>query len=404
LSYRDAWRGFSKDAKLFLLITLLTSLSTGGFSVLFGIAVLRLGQTESFLGSILAVGIFASGVLALPAGLLVDWRGLKSVLLAALGLTGLGLLGQALWPLGSPAFGFAFLFGAGQAMFGVVSMPLLAENSTAADRAALFSLNFTLTMLGQVLGSLSAGKLPTLLPLQTSLVILSLLQSLAFLLAVGVRQRTTPTKVRQNIWSECLAALRHSSLARDVSIYNGLIGLGAGLVIPFFNIFLTERLRSSTEVVGVVMSMAQVVMAVAGLFAPLMMKRLGKARAVVFSQLLSIPFLLLIAVPQALWLVVASFLLRSALMNMNNPLSASLIMEITPANQRATISSFINMSQNLMRGCSAALGGWLMQKAGYSLPYFLTAGLYLLAAVHYWRAFLPREREFSQQAGRTLPR
>ena len=403
MSYLAAWRGFSKNAKLFLLITLLTSLSTGGFNVLFGITVLRLGQTESFLGSVLAVGIFTSGALALPSGLLADWRGNKVVLLAALGLTGLGLLGQALWPLGSPAFGFSFLFGAGQAMLGVVSMPFLAENSSAADRAVLFSLNFTLTMLGQVLGSLSAGKLPDLLPLQASLAILSLLQGIALVLVAGVREQTARKNVEPIVLRKNFAALRHSTLARDVSIYNGLIGLGAGLVIPFFNIFLTERLQSPTAFVGVVMSMSQVAMAVAGLFAPLMMKRFGKAQSVVLSQLLSIPFLLMIALPQSLWLVVVSFLLRNALMNMNNPLSASLIMEITPVRQRATISSFMSMSQNLLRGLSAAVGGWLMQKAGYSLPYFFTAGLYLLASVHYWRAFLPREREFARRAGRSLP-
>ncbi|WP_407308642.1 MFS transporter [Desulfosporosinus sp. SB140] len=184
-----------------------------------------------------------------------------------------------------------------------------------------------------------------------------------------------------------------SVLIKEVFCYNSLIGFGAGLVIPFFNVFLTQRLKAPTSIVGIVMSSSQIGMALTGLLAPFLIAKLGKVNAVVVSQLASIPFLLMIALPQSLGIVILSFLLRSALMNMSSPISSGFTMEITPSEQRATVSSLIGMAQNLSRAVSAALGGWLMQVTNYSVPYFLTSVLYLLASLYYWKVFNPREKE-----------
>jgi len=187
--------------------------------------------------------------------------------------------------------------------------------------------------------------------------------------------------------------LLKSVLVKDVFIYNTLIGFGAGLVIPFFNIFLTQRLKAPTYMVGIVLSTSQVGMAIAGLLAPFLIFKLGKVKSVVVSQLVSIPFLLMIALPQSLGIVILSFLLRSAFMNMSNPISSCFTMEITPIEQRASVASLVGMAQNMSRAASAILGGWLMEKTNYSVPYFITAILYLLASIFYWKVFTPREQE-----------
>lgn len=383
-------------------MSFLTALSTGAFNVLFGIFVLKSGRSESFLGEILAFGLLATGFFSLPVGILADLWGNKRTLLLALGLTGAGLFGQAAWPLGNLTLGFSLLFGLGQAMLGVVTLPILMENSMAESRAQLFSLNFSMTMAAQVLGSLIAGKAPELFSSRETLITFALLQCLALGIALTLSdvKRAKDSKTNPYLMmklQEYGHVLYRSSLVKDVFIYNAMIGFGAGLVIPFFNIFLTQRLQAPTFIVGVVMSISQVGMAVAGLLAPFLILKLGKVKSVVVSQLFSIPFLLMIALPQSLWLVILSFLLRSALMNMNNPISSSFIMEITPSEHRATLASLMGMAQNLSRAASATLGGWLMEKTNYSVPYFVTTLLYLGASLYYWRAFAPREKEFQEE-------
>ncbi|HBP65553.1 MAG TPA: hypothetical protein DD730_15145 [Desulfosporosinus sp.] len=99
MPYREFFQNCSPNAKVFLLMSFITTLSTGAFTMLFGIVVLQLGRSESFLGQILAIGLLATGVLSLPVGILADLWGKKRTLLLALGLTGTGLLPLVLqWP------------------------------------------------------------------------------------------------------------------------------------------------------------------------------------------------------------------------------------------------------------------------------------------------------------------
>ena len=396
MSYKEFFKNISPNAKVFLLMSFITALSTGAFSMLFGIVVLQLGRSESFLGQILAIGLLATGVLSLPVGILTDLWGKKQTLLLALGLTGTGLLGQAALPLGNLTLGFSILFGIGQAMLGVATLPILMEISIPENRAQLFSLNFSISMAALVLGSLIAGKAPDFISPRWALICFASLQIVAFGISLRLSEKKViprspiRTSVKLQKYSKLLL---RSKLIKDVFIYNTLIGFGAGLVIPFFNIFLTHRLKAPTYMVGIVLSTSQVGMAIAGLLAPYLVLKLGKVKSVVASQLVSIPFLLMIALPQSLGIVIVSFLLRSAFMNMSNPISSCFTMEITPTEQRASVASLVGMAQNLSRAASAILGGWLMEMTNYSVPYFITALLYLFASIFYWKVFTPREKE-----------
>lgn len=398
MTFNHLFRIDSRNAQRFLGASFFTTLGIGAFSVLFGVMVIQSGHSEQFLGSILAIGLLGTGIFSLPAGLLADLWGRKKVLLLALALTGIGLAGQALSPLGSMTAGFSFLFGSGQGMLGTVTMPILAENSPAGKQASLFSLNYSLTMGAQVIGSLIAGKFPDWLTSHGSLISFSLLPFIALLLAFSLVEQKEGGHSKAMHPKEFLNALRHSIIAKKVFAYNFLIGLGAGLVIPFFNIFLSEKLNASLSMVGTVMSISQIGMALSGLLAPYLMLSLGKVRSVVFSQLLSIPLLLMIALPQSMKMVILSYILRNILMNMNNPISGSFIMEITPTPLRATVSSLMGLAQNLSRALSVSIGGWLMGKMGYSMPYFVTAFLYLVASVFYWHAFSKHEKELVEKS------
>lgn len=412
MRWRPKYR-LSRNARFFLVTSAITSLGTGAFNVLYGITLINSGHSESFLGYILSIGLLANGVFSLPAGILADVWGRKKVLILALVSTGVGLGGQALFPVSQATALFSLIFGMGQGMLAAVTMPLLAENCLKEAQTHLFSLNFSLTTASQVLGSLLAGQLPGHFSAQGSLVIFSALQGVAVVFVMFMKDEETLLSSEDAIvyptTDKCKSApkidlgeywtvIKSSRVVRNVFVYNFQIGLGAGLVIPFFNIFLTQKLHTSLTLVGTVMSISQIGIALAGLLAPLLMRILGKVRSVVFFQMLSIPLLLMIALPQSLSVVILSFLLRNVLMNMNNPISGSFTMEITPKKLRSTVSSLMSMAQNLSRALSASIGGWLMGTMGYSMPYFFTALLYISASLFYWRAFGSYEKEFGHES------
>jgi len=400
-----------RNAVLFLISGALASVAMGAFMTTQGLYVMGLGYGEQLLGLILSGRMAAGAAGALPAGVISDRYGRKPVILVTTVLVAAGWLGQALIPHPTAMFLFSCLVGlAGTAQW-VVGAPLLADNTDARNRHAFFGAQFALTTAGMMVGNLAGGALPDLLlacpgawlnvaarglpagphlpraaAFRVSLVAFSLLTLSSVIPALMIREaRPTPGNGRTALGD--LAALAGSNEVRGLVTYSVLIGFGAGLVVPFFNVFLSEKLGASPTVVGLILSLSNGATAAAGLLAPALVPRLGRVGTVVFTQLASIPFLLMIALPPWLWLVGTAMFLRNALMNMSSPVAASFSMEIVEPRLRGTTSSLMRIADSMARAVSSVCAGWIMARWGYDVPYLLTAALYLAASLLYYRQF-----------------
>jgi len=81
--------------------------------------------------------------------------------------------------------------------------------------------------------------------------------------------------------------------------------------------------------------------------------------------------------------VVASFLLRGGLMNMNQPLTTHFAMEVVPEREHAITNSLLSLSWFVAWSISADIGGALIERRGYTEPLLLAALLYVLASILY---------------------
>ena len=154
-----------------------------------------------------------------------------------------------------------------------------------------------------------------------------------------------------------------SGSALKFVIYNTIIGFGAGLVIPFFSVYLKFALNMDNEKVGVIMGLSQLGLVLGGFLVPYISKILGREVTVVVCQLLSIPFLISIAFPQGVFIMGLSFFLRSTLMNLNQPLIQNISLETVDYDNRALMSSIISMSSNATRAISMIIAGYLIGTA-----------------------------------------
>jgi predicted MFS family arabinose efflux permease len=166
-----------------------------------------------------------------------------------------------------------------------------------------------------------------------------------------------------------------------------LIGLGAGLIIPFLNLYFRDRFGLTPAGIGALFSVMQGFMVAGNLFGPAVSRRLGLVRGVVLTQLASVPFMVALALSTSFPVVVASFFLRGGLMNMNQPLTTHFAMEVVPEREHAITNSLLSLSWFVAWSLSADIGGSLIERRGYTEPLLLAALLYAFASVLYWLFF-----------------
>ncbi len=410
--------GFQRNATLYLQTVSMSSLAQGAFGVIQGLYILSLGFSETVLGTVLSFRMLAAAVASVPAGIFSDRVGRKPVLVAAGLLTTLGYLGMSVVSSPFLMVFFSCIVGVAQACQMTSGAPLLAESSTGEERAKLFGVNFSLSMGVNMVGSLLGGLLPkelrflgTVFAYRVALTVFSCVTFASVLPAARMAERTgsgfperaslrppvgSPARfsVVQIVTAELRSLAQTASEKAVLSLlgYNLLIGFGAGLVLPYVNVFLSRKLGVDTAVVGLILSFSQGATAIAGLVSPLLANRFGRVPTVVGTQMASIPFLLLIALPPNIYLVSFALFMRSALMNMSNPVASTFSMEIVGADRRGKVSSLMRIADNLTRAVSAVVAGLIMTNWSYEIPYFFTAALYLLASLVYYRSFRGWER------------
>ncbi len=415
-SYWSHLRAFQLNAKLFLGSHALTQICLGVFSTIMNVYLLKLGFSKSYIGTFMAMASLATAVSSIPIGIMADRMDRRRTILCAIALTAISGTGQVACTQPQLLLLFSFTKGAATTFQGVVQNPFLMENSSPRERIHLFSVNHALQTVAGMVGSALAGILPFILMLVVDAMglpaILELSQlryalaiSLIFVVLASLPVLYIKEKPRQPIKRSIaldVATIFRDKTMRDLTFYRVLIGAGAGMTVPFFNVFLTDSLHASSAQVSTVTFGSRVVLTVATLMSPFLVKRFGKVKSVLITQLLSIPALFSIAWVPSLAVVTVLFWVRNSFMNMSSPISTSFAMEIVPAEQRATASSAMSMADSLARTFSQMLGGFMMDTYGNSSPYYITCVIYLFASVFYNRAFAPVEKR-QQQAESLVP-
>jgi len=395
--FRAAARLFSRPARLYLGAEFLMWTAHGIFSVLFNLYLVEAGASEAFVGRAISAAAVGMVLAALPAGTLADrWGRRRTLMLGAL-LEGSGHVLRALCTHGVPVLGAGLVVGLGQSLFQIAAVPFLTDQSTPRERTHLFSTFFASALIAGVVGNALGGALPVLVRhLAPGLTLFAAYRVVLLLGALGAASASLPLFALRGLVEPRHAAAAPEAHRADlrllapIALNAALIGAGAGLVIPFMNLYFKNRFGCTSVAVGAFFSIAQVFTAVAALAGPAVARRFGKLRTAVGSQVLSLPFLVTLGGERHLPLAVGAFWLRATFMQASTPLLQAFVMEVLPGELRARSSSLNNMLWNLGWAASAVLAGVLIERFGYAIPFYVTATLYLTAATTFYFAFRGR--------------
>jgi MFS family permease len=383
-------RTFNKNIQLFLFSTSIYYLGAGIFFLVFNIYIVEgLSYSKYFLGILLSASSFSSALFALPAGILGDRIGRKRCLLMGLMIMACSmtlLIIMTSQPLLIVANGF---LGFGNTMAYVSFAPFMMENTTPKERVRVFSVNGALLTGGYTAGAYIGGELPSLLSLphpehlRMTLLIAVIFTGCAVIPLWRITQNEKPT-VRPLTSRH---GLTNTVLMGKFLINQIIIGFGAGLIVPFFNVFFVDRLNMSVKLIGTIFALGNITTGIATFLAASVATRWGKVRSIVFTQLLSLPFLLMIAYSGQISLVTVGFIARGALMNMGGPIASAFMMEHVQPSERATVNGIVSAGWHGSWAVSNILAGSLMDRGLYQIPFLITCCLYTLSSGVYYLFF-----------------
>ncbi len=396
--YAARLQAFSPNARLYLTSVMLTGASMGVFRLLFNFYVVSLGYDNALVGRLITASSLAALFAALPMGYLADLLGRKRSLLIGTATVSLAVLGMVMFPAERMLFAMSALSGMGQSLLGVSMAPFLMENSGEKERTYLFSFSSGLQMASAFVGNWLGGYLPSWIAhwqgfsptapgaYRGALLVTTALSLLALLPLAFLRERPLPREAR-SLFAPFSYAAEHPKLLTKLILPMLITSIGAGLIMPFMNLFFREVHHQPDQVIGSLFAWGALAMGVGLLIAPPLADRIGKIPLVVLTQGLSIPFLIILGFSPWFWLSAAAYLVRLALMNMSGPVYQTFVMEHVEPSARATVASLVSLSWNFGWAFSPTVSGWLQARYGFALPFLGTISLYSVAVFLYWWFF-----------------
>lgn len=388
--YREAFTSFSPNARLFLAGMFLLGIGTNQISLLFSLYLKRLAYTEAGIGAVLSVRALGSTVIALPASMLAARFDPRRLLPVAAAMTAAAYVAQSLLTAGAGISAAVFMAGALSTVFQVSSGPFFMRNSGERERQHLFSLNGALAMGTGLVGSLLGGGLKDGLAAagidEIAAYRASLLVGAAFVLAAVVPF----SRISQAAAAPLAPRVRTGRLdGVDVALWakliipSFLVGMGAGLTIPYLNLYFKDAFGMSDASIGAAVAAGQVATFVGIAAGPLLAKRLGKPRAVFWTQILSVPLILVLGWVRALPVALLAYLARQVLMNMSSPIQDNFALELVPPERQSLLNAVKMLSWTGSWTIAARVSGELIYRGGFATSFALTAGLYLASTLCY---------------------
>jgi len=404
-------RSFSRNARLYLLVAFLIGYNFSVFNLMFNLYMKEVGYLEGQIGLINSWRAFGMTLIAIPAAILISRMRLKPNLLVfsiLFAVFSFGLIETGnLIAMGA----FAAFAGMSHAFFRVAAGPFYMRNSTIHERTHLFSFSFAMHILAGIIGSFIAGQSVTFFEGLTDSSALAYKYTLFVAIGISLLSIIPILMIKASDPSpeESLLKLSLDQLRRRGKFYfqitfsNFLVGLGAGLIIPFLNLYFRDRFSLSAERISFYYILMSVGMVAGTLAGPLLTPRLGLIRTIVLTQVVSIPFMLTLAYTNSLYLAVPAFVFRAGLMNMGVPIGNNFGMELSEKQERALVNALLMIAWTSSWMISVALGGYLIERYGYTLVLNISAGLYVLSSLVYYRFFSRVEQRKPSGQGWHIP-
>jgi hypothetical protein len=160
-----------------------------------------------------------------------------------------------------------------------------------------------------------------------------------------------------------------------------IIGIGAGLTIPFFNVYFKNEWSLSPQQIAPIFMAMFGLLVFSYLIQPPLVKRFGPVKVMIASQILSLPFFIELALGNHLYLAIIAFIARQCLMNSSDPIYKQFAQEVADDRDRNAVAVWVHTSRHMFFTLANFLSGYLIAADGgrFRIVIVVTIACYVVA-------------------------
>jgi MFS family permease len=395
---RLRWMRFNRSIWILLFFTLGKGFQISIGAVTINLYVYSLGYKEDFVGLFAGMSAIAALLMAIPAGMISDRLGRRPVMLISGLITPFTLVAIAFSTSVPALLISAFLNGIFASFYWVTTVPMLAESVGENERVGVLALNSFLLLGVGALGSLIGGFVPEVaallvhqpathpLPLRLGVLSAAVIVSLAAIPLFWLRP-VKPEEVQQPqtqpgevIPANTQTGAQPERQARSLVLLfamllipDALITFGEGMVVGLMQLFFFLKFGLQPGTLGGLFTVAGLLGGLAGLGAPLLVKRWGKLRTATGLQLATAPAMLITGFAPWLPLAAGAEYTRAMMRAFIDPVYSAFAIEQLPEDRRATLFGAYSVTWGLGFSLGPSLGGWLQEHISLSATFVVGA-------------------------------
>jgi MFS family permease len=374
-------RGFNHNVQSFFMYGVLINAGMALFSLLFNLYLLRLSYQEDFIGLVASMAPLATGLLALPVGMLSDRFGRKPFLVASGLLLAISQLGACLMTSPTALLAFSFIGGIATSFIWVNHVPFLSDNAHSSRRAEALVIWSALQVAIRMLLSLAGGFMPGVMayfigastempePFRYSLLLGALCSIVSIFPLLRIpghqsgHQRATST-TNDHAAPDSAEPIPWRAFT-GIATLSGTRGFSMGLTYPFINVFFEEELHVGPAMIGTIFFFSQLVGLPATFSAPALVRRFGATLTILPTRIIGGCALALMGTFINLPVAISMFLLSRMAEVIDNPSDQHFSTQILPRRYWARIQGFRVCGFQILNFAGSLLGGILILDYGY---------------------------------------
>ena len=416
--YLHSFTGFGRDARLFLLTTLIFGAAISLYWIDFNLYLDAIGIDRTTISVLMAASQLAGVVVALPAAALSNRIGRRWVMVLGMTLVALALFAFLPGQIALLFVGVAAM-GAGTQIVYVVQVPYIAEHTEPGQRNEYFATWSALGNVTMLVSALLGGAIATELAARFGLssaaapyqILLAGVAILGVLALASVYLLSSDRPVAEDVPSRAHGrfgiAISDRRLLFKLLLPGFITSLGAGQLIPFLNLFVKGKFGLDLAAVNAVFAVTSLGTTLAILAQPALARRFGRIGSIVLVQSSSIPFLVVLGFSPVLWTVIAAMTVRNSLMNAGSPIFDAFAMDRVSPAERATVSAAMTLLWALGWTIAPLYYGLLQARlgftAGYAVDFVTIIVLYTVSTWLLWHWFRGTDHTTASDAAMTTP-